>query len=249
MELWPMSIENNSLFTLPGMPDVMFKEILPSLSPQEIAQVAATCRTCRNLLAPESKSFILRVRVENHMNKTITGKDLQEFKSLIGSSHRDHLPPVLQTAEKLNLRSSDLSSDNLIELFSMGPFCQAKTIDLAKCDVTDAALAIISKNCPNLETLTLENAPISDQGLAQLGANCPQLKTLSLTFCTGISADGLIQCMLQTPNLLTINLRHCSQFSEEDLKKIKEVRELEKFVTPGGELQHPRIRRLVAERF
>ncbi|MDF2549124.1 MAG: putative fbxl20 [Chlamydiales bacterium] len=139
--------------------------------------------------------------------------------------------------ESLKERSN--SVDFLLELALQNPLIEK--IDLAKSDLSDAALLKIAAACPHLKHLNVENCPhltanalmkIAKRGQLQslnvsncslhdpfflcLAKHCPHLETLHLAGCP-ITEQGLIEMALHCKNLAELDASNCPGASDRAL--------------------------------
>jgi F-box and leucine-rich repeat protein 7 len=129
-------------------------------------------------------------------------------------------PPMKQRFENHNNNDNDdstLSSEKqLIEIHNHEdniPF-QLKSLDLAKCRITDKALEYLCRmfalvqSSDSLQRLSLRYCEnISDDGIKLLALNCKNLQHLNVTKCNRITANALKQiksncksCIIQHTN-------------------------------------------------
>eukprot|EP00899_Mesostigma_viride_P027517 jgi/Mesvir1/7950/Mv11869-RA.1 len=70
---------------------------------------------------------------------------------------------------------------------------QLRELDLSKCCVSDATVALVADKCHGLKSLALRDTEVSDAGLGMLAQGCKQLGFLDVWGCYRVTAAGLAQ--------------------------------------------------------
>jgi hypothetical protein len=87
-------------------------------------------------------------------------------------------------------------------------------------NLTNAALRLIVRQCPNLMSIGLGHcAQISDEGVADLAESCGGLKHVDLKYCSLVSDSG-ISALKRCCWLSSLNLRLLRHVTDECLKSI-----------------------------
>lgn len=83
-----------------------------------------------------------------------------------------------------------------------------QSINLSRQNVTDTGLALIAKNCCQLECINLSGSPhITNSGLMILGQGCSQLLTIDLSSCHNLTDHGVCFFAGYCHLLKTLSLR------------------------------------------
>lgn len=137
------------------------------------------------------------------LGPTLEVLDLRWMKTTVNAGS---IAPVLRACPKLH--SIDVGwctiggNDSLVDTISLLCEGRLQQLDLEMCmDVTDEAISLLAKRCPDLRFLRLKNCKrVSDAALFDLAKNCPKLVALNISGCVEITDQG-IQAMA----------RHCGE--------------------------------------
>lgn len=107
----------------------------------------------------------------------------------------------------LNCRGCEAISDDSIIVLARS-CSRLRSLDIGKCDVSDAGCFALAESCPNLKKLSLKNCDmVSDQGIKYLSYYCRGLQQLNIQDCQ-ITAEGYLsvkkfcrRCVIQHNNI------------------------------------------------
>ncbi|XP_039253367.2 protein AMN1 homolog [Styela clava] len=134
------------------------------------------------------------------------------------------LPPSIKSKLLYILSKRGILSDANIE------FClhaRLKEIDLSESDVTDEALATISKTCINLVKIDLNSAKesrktISNDGIIKIARSCRWIQVFYLRRCLNIGDEAVVQIAVNCKSIKHLNLGGCSGVSDRSLQALAE---------------------------
>lgn len=107
----------------------------------------------------------------------------------------------------LNCRGCEAISDDSI--FVLARSCsRLRSLDIGKCDVSDAGCFALAESCPNLKKLSLKNCDmVSDEGIKYISYYCRGLQQLNIQDCQ-ITTEGYLsvkkfcrRCVIQHNNI------------------------------------------------
>ena len=106
----------------------------------------------------------------------------------------------------LNLRSClDISDEAVAAISRNCSNLKCLDISLTSEFLTDASLVALSQNCQDLEKLNLSSCNVSDAGVTSLAKNNSSMKDLDLSFCYRIN-DASVTAVGKIPTLRYLNL-------------------------------------------
>ncbi|KAM4749646.1 protein AMN1 homolog [Rhinophrynus dorsalis] len=100
-----------------------------------------------------------------------------------------------------------------------------KKLDLRDCDISDAALQLIS-HCRQLKKINVssckgeERTSITSEGVTAVAESCAYLLEVSLKKCCNLNDRGVLALALNCPHLQIINLSGCSGITDASLEAL-----------------------------
>ncbi|KAJ3671532.1 hypothetical protein LUZ60_007611 [Juncus effusus] len=110
---------------------------------------------------------------------------------------------------KLSLEGCEDLPDSALEPLRVS--CSSlKYLSLYKCfSITDLGLTLVSKGCPNLQTLNLTQTNVTDLGLESISVSCRALRNVNLANCFKITDLGLNFLCKGCPKLNALITTNC----------------------------------------
>eukprot|EP00288_Rhodomonas_lens_P002549 CAMPEP_0177716790 /NCGR_PEP_ID=MMETSP0484_2-20121128/14690_1 /TAXON_ID=354590 /ORGANISM="Rhodomonas lens, Strain RHODO" /LENGTH=520 /DNA_ID=CAMNT_0019228829 /DNA_START=102 /DNA_END=1665 /DNA_ORIENTATION=- len=123
----------------------------------------------------------------------------------------------------LDLSWCDLVTDSGIHTLSSS--CNGLTsLNLRKCQVSDAALEAVGQYCSSLQRLGIALCEqISDRGVQAVCEGCRELQVLDVSWCSQLSGEGLLTVVSTLSKLASLSLQGCKPVENRHLQVAQEV--------------------------
>lgn len=141
-----------------------------------------------------------------------------------GSPHKAYNESKLEILKLCKSKITDISIHRIATMHGL------IEIRLQWCSgITDFGIAVLVRNCPNLQVIDLKSCTITDGALNSIGEDCAELRELDLSWCFNVSNLGLqkllpdhgkVQCLEK------LSLVWCQQVTDESLDILSKITSL-----------------------
>jgi F-box/leucine-rich repeat protein 2/20 len=197
--------------------EVFFLKVGPRITSLSLAH----CFTIR------ASYFVVMAK---YLSANITFLDLAECREITNEALIS-ITRSTTNLESLNLDSClNFNDYGAMQLATNCP--KLKSLNLARCNIQDQGVIVISKGLTKLEYLNLSaNFALTDKAVLAIAKNLTNLKHLNLSFCSKIKDEAIIKLVETIPTLQYLNLEGCINITNRALSDIaKHCRELETLI-------------------
>jgi len=146
---------------------------------------------------------------------------------------------LLLLAQHTALEMLDLSGNRNLTNIALAQIgvscCKLRMLDISDVNwrvVSDAMLALVIKNCTQLEILNVGSCKkLGDESIRLLGTYCPSLRKLVLNGCGRVTNEAILSVLHGCSELKELQLSGVSKLSDDVLKEIGEYCPQMEFLT------------------